>query len=203
MNCSAGLFDGRQVFHRKDKFTLDKSLALFMEFWQDMTDRSIGDMGENARLKEWGGKAHGQAARIAAILALLEDPHTVIVEESHIRAAVELMNSYYTPHAKRAFGGGSTLSAPTKALCEVLRTLPSFKKYELLRKVSGQSRYKGEAGKQFFDQVLEELKNCGYVRELPAEKTPGRGRPPEPTWEVHPALCGVNKPLQPVQEGCL
>ena len=187
---------------------------LFIEFWQDMTDRSIGDMGENARLKEWGGKAHGQAARIAAILALLEDPHTIIVEESHMRNAVALMNEYYIPHAKRAFGGGSTLSAPAKALCEVLRTpiikkgeepklMTSFKKYDLHRRVAGQNRYKRETGKQFFDQVFEELKNCGYVRELPAEKTPGRGRPPESTWEVHPALCGVNKPIQPVQEGCL
>ena len=176
---------------------------LFILFWQDMTDRAIGDMGENARLKEWGGKAHGQVARIAAILALLEDPHTIIVEEAHMRNAVALMNEYYIPHAKRAFGGGSTLSAPAKALCDVLRTMPSFKKGELLRKVSGQKRYKGDAGEQLFDQVLEELKNCGYVRELPAEKSSGRGRPSAPIWEVHPDLCGESKSLKPVQEGCL
>ena len=179
------------------------AVGLYDYHRQDMHDRLTGDLGGNEALQAWVRKAHGETARLAGILALLEDPDTTIVEESHIRSAVELMNSYYIPHAKRAFGGGSILSAPAKSMCEVLQMMPNFKKGELLRKLSGQKRYKGDAGKQFFDQVLEELKNCGYIRELPAEKTSGRGRPPEPLWEVHPALCGTNKPIQPVQEGCL
>ena len=120
-----------------------------------------------------------------------------------MRNAVALMNEYYIPHAKRAFGGGGSLSAPAKSLCEVLRTMPQFKQNDLYRRVAGQKRYKGDTGKQAFVQVLEELKNNGYVRQLPAPEHHGRGRPADPTWEAHPDLCGESKSLKPVQEGCL
>lgn len=174
---------------------------LYVAHWQDMVNRATGDMGDNAALKGWGRKAHGETARLAGILALLENPDTTIVEEAHDRAAVELMNSYYIPHAKRAFGGGPDLSAPAKALLDKLRTVEVFSESEMLRSLAGQTRYKGKNGKDFFSQVLAELSANGYVRRKLAQHT-GRGRPSSPVWEVHPDICGHRESLKPVQEGC-
>ena len=115
---------------------------------------------------------------------------------------VQRMNSYYIPHAKRAFGGGPDLSAPAKALLDKLRTVEVFSESEMLRSLAGQTRYKGKNGKDFFSQVLAELSANGYVRRKLAQHT-GRGRPSSPVWEVHPDICGHRESLKPVQEGCL
>lgn len=168
-----------------------------------MHNRLTGDLGGNEALQAWVRKAHGETARLAGILALLEDPDASIVEESHVRAAVELMNSYYIPHAKRAFGGGPSLSSPARALCDKLRMVEDFSETDMYRAVSGQERYKGKNGRQTFQQVLEELSANGYIRRRPATPISGRGRPPAPVWEVHPSLHQKKPPVRPVQEGCL
>lgn len=179
------------------------AVQLYNEHRQDMQNRLTGDLGGNEALQAWVRKAHGETARLAGILALLEDPDAAIVEESHVRAAVEMMNSYYIPHVKRAFGGGPSLSAPAQALCEKLRMVEEFSESDLHRTVSGQERYKGKNGRQMFQQVLEELHVNGYIRRRPAAPASGRGRPPSPVWEVHPSLHQKKPPVRPVQEGCL
>lgn len=179
------------------------AVRLFNEHRQNMQDRLTGDLGGNEALQAWVRKAHGKTARLAGILALLEDPDATIVEESHVRAAVELMNSYYIPHAKRAFGGGPSLSSPARALCDKLRMVEDFSETDMYRAVSGQERYKGKNGRQTFQQVLEELSANGYIRRRPAAPISGRGRPPAPVWEVHPSLHQKKPPVRPVQEGCL
>lgn len=176
------------------------AVRLYDEHRQDMHDRLTGDLGGNEALQSWVRKAHGKTARLAGILALMDDPDTAIVEESHVRNAIALMNNYYIPHAKRAFGGGPSLSAPAKSLCEKLRTLHKFTEGDLLRSLRGQVRYKGDRGKENFKQVLQELSINGYIRKLPPPKGPGR--PPE-AWEVNPAFCETKATIQPVQEGCL
>lgn len=70
---------------------------------QDMYDRSSKDMGDNLTIRSWARKAHGKTARLAAILALMENPQAVIIEDSHVRAAITMMNVYFIPHAKKAF----------------------------------------------------------------------------------------------------
>lgn len=184
--------------------TLTKAaVRLFKEHRQNMQDRLTGDLGGNEALQAWVRKAHGKTARLAGILALLEDPDTTIVEECHVRNAVELINSYYIPHAKRAFGGGPSLSSPARALCDKLRMVEDFSETDMYRAVSGQERYKGKNGRQTFQQVLEELSANGYIRRRPAAPISGRGRPPAPVWEVHPSLHQKKPPVRPVQEGCL
>ena len=179
------------------------AVRVYDEHRQDMHNRLTGDLGGNEALQAWVRKAHGETARLAGILALLEDPDTAIVEECHVRNAVELMNSYYIPHAKRAFGGGPSLSSPARALCDKLRMVEDFSETDMYRAVSGQERYKGKNGRQTFQQVLEELSANGYIRRRPAAPISGRGRPPAPVWEVHPSLHQKKPPVRPVQEGCL
>lgn len=184
--------------------TLTKAaVCLINEHRQNLQDRLTGDLGGNDALQAWVRKAHGKTARLAGILALLEDPDTTIVEEGHVRNAVELMNSYYIPHVKRAFGGGPSLSSPARALCDKLRMMEDFSETDMYRAVSGQERYKGKNGRQTFEQVLAELSANGYIRRRPVAPSTGRGRPPAPVWEVHPSLHQKKPPVRPVQEGCL
>lgn len=179
------------------------AVRLYDEHRQDMHNRLTGDLGGNEALQAWARKAHGETARLAGMLALLEDPDAFNVEECHVRAAVALMNSYYIPHAKRAFGGGPSLSAPARALLEKLRTVEEFNQSEMHRSLKGQERYQGDEGKQTFTQVLAELGMHGYIRCKTLEKKEGRGRPPSPVWEVHPAIHQKKAPVRPVREGCL
>ncbi len=184
--------------------TLTKgAVHLYDEHRQDLHNRLTGDLGGIEALSAWVRKAHGETARLAGLLALLEDPDTSIVEEAHVRCAVELMNSYFIPHAKRAFGSGSSLSAPARALGEKLRTVEAFNESEMYRSVSGQERYRGKNGRETFGQVLAELSANGYIRRRIAAPSTGRGRPPAPIWEVHPAWHQKKPPLRPVAEGCL
>lgn len=179
------------------------AVRLYDEHRQDLHNRLTGDLGGNEALSAWVRKAHGETARIAGLLALLEDSDASIVEEAHVRAAVELMNSYYIPHAKRAFGGGSSLSALARALGEKLRTVEVFNETEMYRSVSGQARYRGKDGRETFGQVLAELCANGYIRRRFAAPNTGRGRPLAPVWEVHPHWHQRKPSVQPVQEGTL
>lgn len=162
--------------------------ALYNQHRQDMHNRLTTDLGGNETLQAWARKAHGEAARLAGLLALLESPDALLVEESHVRAAVELMNRYYIPHAKLAFGGGPSLSPAVQAICEKLHQMDSFTESDMLRSIAGQKRFKGNAGKACFTEVLQELSAGGYIRRRPAASSTGRGRPPSPVWEVNPAL---------------
>lgn len=179
------------------------AVARFNDHRQDMENRQMADLGGNEALGGWARKAHGKTARLAGLLALLEDPAATIVEESHIRAAIALMNSYFIPHAKQAFGGERMLSAPAQALCELLHSMPEFNETELYRRVSGQKQYKGSAGRERFNRVLEELSSQSYIRPKVQPAQPRRGRPPGRVWSVHPALWHEPSALVPTQEGYL
>lgn len=174
---------------------------LYIDHRQDMEDRQLSDLGGNEALGGWARKAHGQTARLAGLLALLEDPGATMVEESHVRAAVALMNGYYIPHAKQAFGGGNVLSAPAQALRDMMRIMPEFKATELYRRLAGQKQYKGTAGRERFASVLEELRSLGYIRLKDQPTQASRGRPPCPVWEVHPAVWQTPDTPRPTQEG--
>ncbi|MBQ8313257.1 MAG: DUF3987 domain-containing protein [Clostridia bacterium] len=169
---------------------------------QDMADRALSDMGGSSATRSWARKAHGKTARLAGLLALLEDPDAAIVEESHVRAAVAMMNSYFIPHMKRAFGGSSDLSPDALALVDVLRGRESITQSQLLHDVSGQKKYKGEAGKAHFQEVIRELAQAGYIR-LTTPASGGIGRRPGPVLLVNPALHGNHKAAVPLTEGTI
>lgn len=169
---------------------------------QNMSDRVSTDMGGSSAIRSWARKAHGKTARLAGLLALLEDPDAAIVEESHVRAAVAMMNSYFVPHMKRAFGGTPDLSPDALALVDVLRGKESISQSQLLHDVRGQKKYKGEAGKTHFQEVITELAQAGYIR-LTTPASAGAGRKPGPVLLVNPALYRAHKAAVPLTEGTL
>lgn len=155
---------------------------------QDMQNRTVGDMGGCEALRAWARKAHGKTARLAGLLALLENPDAREVEEGHVRAAVEMMNAYFIPHVKKAFGGSPSLSPDALAMVDTLRGLESIPKSELRHKLSGQKKYKGNGGDARFSQVLQELTAGGYIRLTSTADTGRPGRRPGLLVEVNPAL---------------
>lgn len=165
---------------------------------QDMQDRVQGDMGGSPAIQAWARKAHGKTARLAGLLALLENPDAAEVEARHVSAAVKLMNGYFIPHMKKAFGGSSDLSPDALALLTIVRKLDSFTQGELLHRVGRQQRYKGEEGKKHFVETLSELSARGYIRPGTVQSG-GRGRKKGAVWLVNPALHA--SVTMPVEEG--
>ncbi len=165
---------------------------------QDMQCRVQGDMGGSLAIQAWARKAHGKTARLAGLLALLENPQATLVEANHVRAAVMLMDGYFIPHMKKAFGGSSDLSPDALALLTIVRKLDTFTQGDLLHRVGSQRRYKGDKGKEHFQRMLCELSARGYIRPGTAQ-VGSRGRKKGPVWMVNPALHA--RVVMPVEEG--
>jgi hypothetical protein len=54
-------------------------------------------------MRSWCGKAHGQAARLAALFALVEDPRVVDVADRWVEAAIRVVEEGCVPHAATAW----------------------------------------------------------------------------------------------------
>lgn len=179
------------ALHREQPLTMPMTKAAqnaFMDFHQSVIDRAYTDFGGSGALRSWANKAHGKCARLAAILTLLEDTEAMFVECEQVQAAADMMNDYFIPHAVRVFGGKERLSPAAQAVLDLVRDIKDFKQAEILHKMSGQRRFKGENGKATFKNALVELERHGYIRKLGGGEKTGRGRPASPVWEVHPAL---------------
>ena len=71
--------------------------------WHDNVEHSMRPTREMADLKDVAAKAADNLARLAAVLAVFEDPTTTIVAERHICAGAAIMN-WHLQEARRLFG---------------------------------------------------------------------------------------------------
>ena len=71
--------------------------------WHDNVEHSMRPTREMADLKDVAAKAADNLARVAAVLAVFEDPAATIVAERHICAAASIMN-WHLQEARRFFG---------------------------------------------------------------------------------------------------
>lgn len=162
---------------------------LILMHMQNLHDRAYADLGNNAALRGWVRKASDKTLRLSALLALLENPSASVVEESHTMSAVALMNGYFIPHAKHAFGGGSDLSEVASDLWKVVqkKKWSEFRTAALRKEVRGQKRFQRKQGEECIDAALNELQENGYIRRILETATGKRGAPPSPLWETNPA----------------
>lgn len=72
--------------------------------FRDRLQARAGLGGDLRRLEAWVNKAHGQAARLAAALTLLEDPGARAVPAARVTAAIELVEGPLLDHAAAALG---------------------------------------------------------------------------------------------------
>jgi len=145
--------------------------------------------GRLAEVSGWASKAATRVARIAAILALAEDPGRHVVEPSHVVAALSLAEPM-TAHAVAGFAvmRQAVNVEPVERMREALQRHgePVVSTRDAHRLVHNQGWTKS-GGTRATREVLTALADDhGYVRLL-VEPQPARGRPQE-RWEVHPNL---------------
>ena len=139
----------------------------------------------------WGGKADGLTLRIAANLAVLENPRASELNASQLRRAVAVMR-WAIPHAltasaslPSASGGESAAQALLEALRRSGKAVISTRDAHRLIQAKRSLFPNADAVRA----ALRALADRGFVK-LGAypEREGGAGRPPEPLWIVSPRL---------------
>ena len=165
----------------------DDAAELVIEYGERL-DREAADGGAVAHLGGWASKAPARIARLAAVLALAEDPHRRDVRTEHVAAALALADSF-TAHAGAAFG----------ILRQTARLDPAARLVSALRKIGATEVTTREVWQVLRDQTswvnstddvrraLDSAEDLGYVRRRQVQGGGSGGRPSE-RWEVHPSL---------------
>ena len=146
--------------------------------------------GLAADLGGWTAKAPARIARLAAVLALAEDPTRRVVEVEHVAAALSLADAL-TTHAGAAFRimRHAAERDPSTRLVALLRRkrVPVVTTRDIWQAVRDQSSW--VTGAEDVRRALLTLVDLGYLRGPVVVTGPKGGRPSE-RWEVHPTLLG-------------
>lgn len=142
-------------------------------------------------LLSWLGKLPGMAARLALVLEYLRwcgdrqseaEPETVSGEA--MAAALDFLESYALPMARRCFGDAALPQAERDAVALakwIRRNRPGAVNARELRHAGAIPTREAER----YDAALAELEAAGWVRPAPASAGPGRRRK---DWSVNPAV---------------
>ena len=135
--------------------------------------------GDLAHVTGWGNKLPGQLLRIAALLALLDEPGTGTVGTEHVKAALAL-SDYLIGQA--LFVQGNPVTGPTARVLAAVAAQPGavFTTRDIHRKVQNQTWCRSVEQVQ---HELAQLYRSGFVRRLPNEYGSKAER-----WEPHPEL---------------
>jgi hypothetical protein len=151
----------------------------------------VGPGGDLVYLRDWVAKLPGLTARLAGVLALADragedaDLATPIGAEPMGRALA--IARYLLEHAKNAFLSMGSDPAVEKAK----HVLDRLKRYRIdtVSKRGIQTAHPSLFRKSSdVDAVLAILVERGWLRTRPAAPR-GPGRPPSPTYDVHPEVC--------------
>lgn len=158
------------------------AVPLFEEFWAK---------AERLSPKEpWWGKAHGHAARIAAVLTLVEEPSAIYVTRESVRVAIQIVE-FFAQERKRereslaTFVGGERVDRVVRAVVKRWEEIDHTRGFTL-REIGRWSRiFKAQ------DVMIpcEELVNAGWLRD------PGdQGRYiPHPDFKTWAEALGENR----------
>ena len=149
---------------------------------------AMSDSGPLADLRDFGSKAVGAMARIAALLHLAEhltDGYTRPISFETMTTAYTLID-YYTDHALAAFDLMST--DPTTARA---RLVWDWIERTGITRFTARDAFSSLTRTKFpkladLEPALNLLEQHAYLRRLPAPPTAGRGRPPAPEYETNP-----------------
>jgi replicative DNA helicase len=150
----------------------------------------LAPTGELGHIADWGSKLVGAIVRITGLMHLAEHPTDGwrrAVEQSSVERAVRL-GGYYRAHALAAFDQMRANPAVAEAeyLLDVIRRLgESVVSRRALHVAASRSRFPKV---EHLDEPLRLLEEHGYLVRLPDAAPKGPGRPPSPTFAVHPDL---------------
>jgi replicative DNA helicase len=152
---------------------------------ESLEPRLHPDHGDLAPIVDWASKHTGASIRVAGLLHLATHRDAVArrIGPDTIHAAARI-GHYYLGHALATFDlmGTDPLIDHARTALDWIARRDTFTRRELFSAVSrGRFRKVTE-----LDPVLDLLDQHGYIRirEVPARA--GAGRPPSPTFEVHP-----------------
>jgi hypothetical protein len=162
--------------------------AALLVFERDL-EPQLAPSGELGPLADWASKLAGAVVRIAGLLHLAANLKTgyreAITEETFTAAAS--IGNYFCAHATatQAVTGGRTTLGDARVLLDwITRTnLESFTRRDAHR--AHQSRFANAAD---LDPALELLETHGWIRRHETEPDTTGGRPPSPTYDVHPEI---------------
>jgi len=164
---------------------------LLIDLKNEIEGELQNNLGRYAGMVSWIAKHPTDLARIAAVLALLENPDVTTVEAEHVTAALSMFNGFVN-HARATYEGlraEDREDTEHKTLTAIMKLgQPTFTTRELYKKVRGQAWV---TTAEDVRQVLADLTqgytdtDCGPIRG-PIQQTNG-GRPSE-AWQVHPDL---------------
>ena len=165
-----------------------EALEVWMRFCEHLEPR-LGDRGDLAIIRDWGGKASGLVIRIASLLHVAKDtlhPNDISISAETISSAVRIVE-YLTEHAKAAFSemGADPIVDDAKYVLNWLsqNAEPRMSARDIFQGVKARLKRMDTLRK-----VLRVLAQHGYVRFAEQPKGSGRGRRPSPIYEVHPSL---------------
>jgi replicative DNA helicase len=167
----------------------DDALEVLMDFARSIEPQLQGG-ARLGHVRDWASKLVGATARIAGLLHLGGDPEDGWRQEVGIDPVVKAITiaDYFTEHALEAFDAmqADPVTADAQYLLEVIRReeWEVVSKRDMFSKAS-RSRFPKVSD---LDVVITKLEEHGYLEQIAPPERSGRGRPPSPTWSVHPHL---------------
>ena len=173
---------------------------VFLAHRQRTEERLRPHTGDLAHIADWGSKYDGAVARIAGLLHLaqhIEDGYRHPISADTINAAIAI-GEYYAQHALAVFdamGADPDLEAARTVHAWLEKHRPEqFTVRQLFNGIRS-ATYRKVADLR---PGLELLEEHGWIRHQPAPERKGPGRPPSPTYHVHPCLhAGAQPPSTP------
>ena len=99
------LVDGKLNELRPTKLLLSEDAKRVWIAFHDDTERRLGPGGELSLVRSLASKAPEHAARLAGILAFIDNPESVVISVDYIHAAIRLIQ-HYLDEALRLFNAG-------------------------------------------------------------------------------------------------
>lgn len=176
--------------------TLSSDALALVRVVQDETEKALGEGGDLAGDRaDWGGKLVGLVVRIAALLAIYDNPDTSTVGADHMDHAMSLV-PYLKAHAEVAFRlmGRTVDDTQYQRAREVRdwladRNLTRFKVAQVSRGLGGRA-WVQEGKTRAVREAIYTLASEDWVREVPQIQDENRrGRRRDSLWVLHP--CAV------------
>jgi len=157
--------------------------------WRGEVEVMFRNDGRLEMMKDWGGKAPGLAARIAAILHLVEtqsrSPWSDFVSLRSINAAIKIVE-WAIPHAEAVLAMAVADDGSVDDAIYVLRWLRQDAGTDVSRRdIQNHGRRRFDREPERLDRALKVLVDRGWIRQLESAKRPGR---PSELYQVHPSV---------------
>jgi hypothetical protein len=179
----------------------DAAADTLIEFRSTIEPRLHEKTGDLRAIGEWAGKLHGTTARIAAVLALYDDPGAQHVGTDHVTRAIQLAR-YLIAHASRIYEVMDRKEQDTaldraRDILAWLRQRRDEPVVTFTRRDAQRGLGRGAGTAEDVQEALDLLDEYGWLARQPTpERAPGqRGQNPLPQYAVHP---WVYAPPQPV-----